>query len=177
MTTTTASIPIRCCYYEIPADGEYVVEIKDAIYRGREDFVYRITVGELPFVTSIFPLGGRAGAQTTVELKGWNLPATTLTMDAKDKAPGVYPLSVRKGELRFQPRAVRGRHAAGMPRKGAERRAEQRPAGHAADHRQRAHRPAGRLGRVPLRGPGRRRRSSRKSTPAGSIRRWIPCSS
>ena len=32
-----------------------------AIYRGREDFVYRITIGELPFVTSIFPLGGRAG--------------------------------------------------------------------------------------------------------------------
>ena len=48
-------------YYEIPEDGEYVVEIKDSIYRGREDFVYRITLGELPFVTSIFPLGGPAG--------------------------------------------------------------------------------------------------------------------
>ena len=32
-------------------------------------------VGELPYITSIFPLGGRAGARTTVELKGWNLPA------------------------------------------------------------------------------------------------------
>ena len=41
---------------------------------GREDFVYRITIGELPFVTSVFPLGGRAGAKTTVELTGWNLP-------------------------------------------------------------------------------------------------------
>ena len=60
-TTTSASIPIPVLYYEIPADGEYVVEIKDAIYRGREDFVYRITIGELPFVTSIFPLGGPAG--------------------------------------------------------------------------------------------------------------------
>ena len=39
------------------------MEIKDALYRGREDFVYRITIGELPFVTGIFPLGGRAGAQ------------------------------------------------------------------------------------------------------------------
>ena len=61
-------------YYEVPEDGEYVVEIHDSIYRGREDFVYRITIGEMPFVTGVFPLGGRAGTQVTVELKGWNLP-------------------------------------------------------------------------------------------------------
>ena len=30
--------------YTIPADGEYLLEIKDSIYRGREDFVYRIAV-------------------------------------------------------------------------------------------------------------------------------------
>ena len=46
---------------EVPHDGEYVLAIADALYRGREDFVYRITLGELPFLTSIFPLGGRAG--------------------------------------------------------------------------------------------------------------------
>ena len=91
--------PDPVLYYEIPRDGEYVIEIRDAIYRGREDFVYRITVGELPFVTSIFPLGGQVDAQTTVELKGWNLPAGKLTMDAKDKEPGTYPLFVRKEEL------------------------------------------------------------------------------
>jgi hypothetical protein len=91
--------PDPVLYYEIPRDGEYVIEIRDAIYRGREDFVYRITVGELPFVTSIFPLGGQVDAQTTVELKGWNLPAGKLTMDANDKEPGTYPLFVRKEEL------------------------------------------------------------------------------
>ncbi len=85
--------------FKVPQDGPYVVEIKDAIYRGRPDFVYRITIGELPFVTGIFPLGGRAGSQTAVELKGHNLPVDKLTMDAKDKAPGVYPLSVRQGDL------------------------------------------------------------------------------
>lgn len=88
--------PDPVLYYEIPQDGDYMVEIKDAIYRGRQDFVYRIALGELPFVTSIFPLGGKAGGQTTVEIKGWNLPAAMLTMDAKDKGPGVYPLSTRK---------------------------------------------------------------------------------
>jgi len=85
--------------YEIPSDGEYTLEIKDAIYRGREDFVYRITVGELPFVTSIFPLGGKAGAQTTVKTKGWNLPADELTLDAKDKEPGILSVSVLKEKL------------------------------------------------------------------------------
>ena len=45
--------------YDIPRDGAYVLEIKDAIYRGREDFVYRIALGELPFVTSIFPWAAR----------------------------------------------------------------------------------------------------------------------
>ncbi len=80
--------------YEIPRDGEYVVEIRDSIYRGREDFVYRIALGELPFVTSIFPLGGPANAGTTVELKGWNLPRTSLTLTNGE--PGIYPLALRK---------------------------------------------------------------------------------
>jgi hypothetical protein len=91
--------PDPVLYCEIPRDGEYVLEIKDAIYRGREDFVYRIVLGEMPFVTSIFPLGGRVGDQTTVKLTGWNLPAYELTLDGKDKEPGVIPVSVRKGEL------------------------------------------------------------------------------
>ena len=89
--------PDPVLHFEIPRDGEYTIEIKDAIYRGREDFVYRISLGELPFITSIYPLGGRAGERTTVELKGWNLPVTNLTHDAKDEAPGVQHLSVRKG--------------------------------------------------------------------------------
>jgi hypothetical protein len=86
--------PDPVLHYEIPKDGEYVVEIRDSIYRGREDFVYRITLGDLPYVTSIFPLGGPAGTPTTVTLSGWNLPVTTLT--PTNTEPGIHPLSVRK---------------------------------------------------------------------------------
>lgn len=88
--------PDPVVHYQIPADGEYAIEIKDSIYRGREDFVYRITVGETPFITSIFPLGGPAGTRTGVDLNGWNLPATRIVVDDRDKAPGAYPISVRK---------------------------------------------------------------------------------
>lgn len=83
--------------YEVPADGEYTLEIHDSIYRGREDFVYRITIGEMPYVTSVFPLGGKAGTQTAVALKGWNLPTTSLTLDARDD--GVRQISVRNSNL------------------------------------------------------------------------------
>jgi len=85
--------PDPVLHYEIPKDGEYIVEIRDSIYRGREDFVYRIAIGELPYVTSIFPLGGPADAQTTVELTGWNLPCASLTLTNGD--PGVFPVTVR----------------------------------------------------------------------------------
>lgn len=81
--------------YEIPADGDYHLAIYDAIYRGREDFVYRMTIGEIPFITSIFPMGANAGADPKIELKGWNLAATTLTLPAKEGAPGIYPISAQ----------------------------------------------------------------------------------
>ncbi len=95
--------PDPVLFYEIPRDGDYVVEIKDSIYRGREDFVYRLTMGEVPFVTSIFPLGGPAGEKTELELKGWNLPETKLMVDDKDQPPGIRTVRLRKGEWTFNP--------------------------------------------------------------------------
>src|ERR1017187_5794194 len=91
--------PDPVLHYVVPKDGEYTVEIKDALYRGREDFVYRIAIGELPFVTSAFPLGGQAGAKTNVELTGWNLPVHQVVMDGQAKAPGIYPLATHREEL------------------------------------------------------------------------------
>jgi len=84
--------------YEIPVDGEYVLEIKDSIYRGREDFVYRITVGDQPFVTSIFPLGGPVGERTSVEVSGWNLPRERFVPGNVDGEPGVRTIALRKGK-------------------------------------------------------------------------------
>ena len=65
--------------FEVPADGEYIFSIRDGIYRGREDFIYRITAGELPFVTSIFPLGGPAGAPPAPSMAGWDLTGAELS--------------------------------------------------------------------------------------------------
>ena len=54
--------PDPVLFVKIPATGEYEIEIHDSIFRGREDFVYRIAISEQPFAKSIFPLGGREGA-------------------------------------------------------------------------------------------------------------------
>jgi hypothetical protein len=85
--------PDPLIHFEVPKTGDYYVEIHDSIYRGREDFVYRMAIGELPFVTDIFPLGGPAGAKTTVALEGWNLPAREMTLDNTGREPGIYRLS------------------------------------------------------------------------------------
>ncbi len=59
--------------YDTATDGDYYLELRDSIYRGREDFVYRVSIGELPFVSGIFPLGAKYGVPAKVRLYGKNL--------------------------------------------------------------------------------------------------------
>jgi len=82
--------PVLCC--EVPEDGVYLLEIRDALYRGREDFVYRITVGEVPFVTGIFPLGGRVRFSNAVNVAGWNLAHTRVILNPVE-TEGIHPLA------------------------------------------------------------------------------------
>ena len=85
--------------FEVPEDGEYVLTINEAIYRGRESFVYRITIGELPFVTSVFPLGGRVGQPVKAEMNGWNLGKTSLSLPPKNAKPGHHLIAATRGKL------------------------------------------------------------------------------
>ncbi|REJ96330.1 MAG: peptidase [Planctomycetota bacterium] len=68
--------------FEAPRDDRYTVAIRDSLFRGREDFVYRMTIGETPFITSYFPLGARIGSDVTVELEGWNLSRRSVELRA-----------------------------------------------------------------------------------------------
>ena len=84
--------PDPVIHFEVPFDGEYTVEIHDSIFRGREDFVYRLAIGELPFVTGIFPLGGQVGKATSIALTGWNLPRKTFLANHVDAQNGITAL-------------------------------------------------------------------------------------
>lgn len=86
--------PVLFC--EVPKDGRYTIEISDSIYRGREDFVYRVTIGELPFVTGIFPMGGQKDVPVPVEVTGWNIKAKQATVPAS-KVPGIRAVSLDLG--------------------------------------------------------------------------------
>lgn len=74
--------------FEVPATGEYVLGIYDAIYRGREDFVYRLSIGETPFITSIFPLGSKVGEPVDIKMKGWNLEQAQLQLPSPGTGAG-----------------------------------------------------------------------------------------
>lgn len=94
--------PVLLC--DIPADGDYILAIHDSIFRGREDFVYRLAIGELPFITGIFPLGGQIGVPAAVDLKGVNLAETQLAPPTRGAAPGVCQLTARgRGGLLSNP--------------------------------------------------------------------------
>jgi hypothetical protein len=84
--------------YSVPKDGQYVLEVRDGLYRGREDFVYRISLGELPFITSVFPPGCPAKTPLSPELKGWNLKGAEPVRLPPGAEPGIHRLTVaRKG--------------------------------------------------------------------------------
>jgi ribosomal protein L40E len=91
--------PDPVIYYEVPKDGDYVLTINEALFRGRESFVYRVTIGELPFVTGIFPLGGRVGEPAKIEMNGWNLETATISPPTKDAKPGLHMIAADNGEF------------------------------------------------------------------------------
>lgn len=80
--------------WRVPADGDYTLEIRDSIFRGREDFVYRIKVSEQPFVTASFPLGATAGSPASCRLIGWNLPRAEVVLDTRPGGVAVREFSV-----------------------------------------------------------------------------------
>ena len=88
--------PDPVLFYSIPRDGDYELEIRDSIYRGREDFVYRVSVSQQPFITQMFPLGGRTGIFTVASISGWNLDTNELPLDTARGAAEIRQAQLRK---------------------------------------------------------------------------------
>ena len=72
------------------------MEVQDLRYRGGEQFFYRLSVGELPRLDAIFPLGGQQGSENTIILTGRNLKgANSMQMSIDPSAPvGIQQLRV-----------------------------------------------------------------------------------
>ncbi|MBQ3026454.1 MAG: hypothetical protein IJD27_02850, partial [Alistipes sp.] len=67
----------------LPKDDKYTLMIHDAIFRGREDFNYRIHLGVIPFVTGRYPAYGVAGKKTKQSIEGVNLGAEKTAVKVK----------------------------------------------------------------------------------------------
>ncbi|MEO8427956.1 MAG: hypothetical protein ABI651_12675, partial [Verrucomicrobiota bacterium] len=69
------------------ADGEYLVETHDFLYRGGEEYFYRLTISAGPHIDFIFPPAGLPGTKGKYWLYGRNLPggarANGMTIEGK----------------------------------------------------------------------------------------------
>jgi len=62
--------------YKFTTAGKYFLTIRDTVYRGRGDFQYRLTIGERPTITAVFPPGGQQGTRVIATVYGYNLSPT-----------------------------------------------------------------------------------------------------
>lgn len=74
--------------YQAPAEGDYYIQLRDFRYQGGTDYRYRLLVGALPYVTSVFPMGGARGQEVALNLQGDNLgSAEKVTLHVDAQAP------------------------------------------------------------------------------------------
>jgi WD40 repeat protein len=73
--------------FKIPADGRYSARVADQMLASSADHFYRLSVGALPVVASVFPLSIGTNTEADLQLIGFNLPANA-TAHVKTAAPG-----------------------------------------------------------------------------------------
>lgn len=53
-----------------PADGNYIIEVRESAYGGNGNCRYRLHVGHFPRPTAVYPAGGKIGEETAVRFIG-----------------------------------------------------------------------------------------------------------
>jgi hypothetical protein len=67
-----------------PETGDYIVQVRETAFGGRDDFHYRLHVGGFPRPTGVYPVAGRAGETLKVKFLG----DVTGEFDQEIKLPG-----------------------------------------------------------------------------------------
>ncbi|MBI4583869.1 MAG: pre-peptidase C-terminal domain-containing protein [Planctomycetes bacterium] len=89
--------------FTAPGSGEYSVQVSDLLLGASKEHHYRLSAGSFPMVTGVFPLSVPAGAESEVELAGFNIPPGA-RVKVKASAPGEL-------EVPFDPGCFRSRGA------------------------------------------------------------------
>lgn len=83
--------------HTVKDEGRYVLRVSSVLHRGSLGAVYRLTVGDIPYPTHVFPGGGQRGQKVEVEVLGTNVATgtkLTVSVPALEGRTGSVPLSV-----------------------------------------------------------------------------------
>lgn len=83
--------------WQAPDDGDYFVRVGLLNHSGFPEAVYRLTIGEVPYVTGVFPPGVQRGQSVEVELLGPNI-APGVRRRIAPPADGAFPM-IHVGEV------------------------------------------------------------------------------
>ena len=72
--------------FQAPEEGDYIARVSCLGYTGFPQAVYRLTLGDIGYVTSIFPGGGQLGESVEAELSGPNIKKGTKTTLLNDSS-------------------------------------------------------------------------------------------
>ncbi|HLN30573.1 MAG TPA: hypothetical protein VK395_22705 [Gemmataceae bacterium] len=75
--------------YVFKEAGEYLVEVRDVMYRGAGDFWYRLRIGDFPCATTPIPMAAQRGSQVTVHFAGPMVAGVAPVEVAVPSDPGV----------------------------------------------------------------------------------------
>ncbi len=87
--------------HRLTATGRYTVRVSDPQYMASPEHFFRVSVGELPAVTGVFPLAVPADKESEIQLAGENLPAGA---SVKVKAGAMGEISVPVDAEKFRAR-------------------------------------------------------------------------
>ena len=82
--------------YTTQIEGEWTLNLRDVRFQGGGNYRYRLSIGELPYLHNVFPLGGKRGAVNSVAVSGANLGSiNTLQLEISPDADiGIQELRV-----------------------------------------------------------------------------------
>jgi hypothetical protein len=97
-----------CLRYKFEQAGQYFLEIRDVRYLGNVDWRYSIEINSRPLVTQVFPLAITPGADSKLELVGFQLPIqpTTQIKIPMETPDGPMAVGVPMGDQLSNPVAV-----------------------------------------------------------------------
>jgi WD40 repeat protein len=92
--------------FTAPADGEYTARVLEITLEGSPNHSYRLTVGELPYVTGWWPLSVPANQESQIHLVGPNLKKDFVTVKAGADGEIALPLDTENYRSRVAMRVA-----------------------------------------------------------------------